>query len=65
MRQSRESKKVTRPPPEDQASPSHAERRTRAIEDIAESLVRIRASIADISIWIAHIGRNTPGGRNS
>jgi hypothetical protein len=34
------------------------ERRLRALEDISDSLVEIRAALTDISLWVAHIGRN-------
>lgn len=40
------------------------ERRTRAMEDIADQLHLMRGYLADISIWTAHIGRNWPVGRN-
>jgi hypothetical protein len=49
---------------EERAAMSHEERRTRSLEEIADSLERMRGSIADIGIWIAHIGRNMPTGRN-
>lgn len=34
------------------------ERRLRALEDISDNLVEIRAALNDISLWVAHIGRN-------
>lgn len=45
-------------------APSPDERRAAALEDIATSLRSIRTYAADISLWIAHIGRNLPTGRN-
>ena len=58
----REAKNARQRRIEERGALSHAERRTRALEDIADSPERMRDSIVDMSIWIAHIGRNTPGG---
>ena len=42
---------------------SPEERRLRALEDIADELQLIRSHFADVSLWVAHIGRNMPVGR--
>ena len=39
------------------------ERRLRALENIADELHLIRGHFADVSLWVAHIGRNMPVGR--
>jgi hypothetical protein len=39
------------------------ERRLLALEDIADELHLIRGYFADVSLWVAHIGRNMPVGR--
>lgn len=39
------------------------ERRLVALEDMADELQRIRGYFADVSLWVAHIGRNMPVGR--
>lgn len=39
---------------------SLAERRVRALEDIAEAMRGVRGHLVDVSLWLAHIGRNLP-----
>ena len=49
--------------PERPAELGPEERRILALEDIADELHLIRGYFADVSLWVAHIGRNMPVGR--
>lgn len=44
---------------------SLAERQVKALEDIAEAMQGIRTYLIDVSLWLAHIGRNQPPARKN